>query len=225
MGSLLAQVVPLAAGAAVSPGLLALQMLNLSRPTAPMARAWSVLAGAAAVVIAVSVGALFVTVSLGDLGRDETLRDIVRLVAAVVLVGVAVYELVHPAQPPVASDRPDAERRRGSICVVSAGLGAGLVAPNMALYLPAAHDIARSGVSATGKAVAFVVIAAVALVTVAGPPMAVAVLGDRVRPALNALNAFVTRNSRMVTIVACLGFAIYLAATGVQGLAGGGGGG
>jgi hypothetical protein len=220
MGSLLAQVVPLAAGAAVSPGLLALQMLNLSRPTAPMARAWSVLAGAAAVVVAVSVGALFVTISLGDLGRDETLRAVVRLVAAVVLVGVAVNELLHPAQPPVPAHEPEADRRRGALYVTSAALGAGLIAPNMALYLPAAHEIARSGVSAPGKLGAFAVAAAVALLPVAGPPIAVAVLGDRVRPALDALNRFVTRNSRVVTIVACFGFAVYLAVTGVRGLDG-----
>ena len=174
MGSLLAQVVPLAAGAAVSPGLLALQMLNLSRPSGGMARAWSVLAGAAAVVLAVSVGALFVTVSLGDLGRDQTLRAVIRLVAAVVLVGVAVYELLHPAQPPrhpAEAPEPD-DRRRGPVYVASAGLGAALVAPNMALYLPAAHEIARSTVSAPGKLVAFVVAAAVALMPGGGPAAA-----------------------------------------------------
>ncbi len=221
MGSLLAQVVPLAAGAAVSPGLLALQMLNLSRPTAPMARAWSVLAGAAAVVALVSIGSLFVTVGLGDLGRNEALRDVVRLVAAVVLVGVAAYELRQPAQPPERhAERPDADRRRGGLYTTSAGLGAALIAPNMALYVPAAHEIARSGVSAPGKLGALVVCAAIALVAVAGPPVAVSLLGDRARPALAALNRFVTRNSRVVTIVACLGFAVYLTTTGIDGLAG-----
>ncbi|HYI37632.1 MAG TPA: GAP family protein, partial [Thermoleophilaceae bacterium] len=221
-GSLLAQVVPLAAGAAISPGLLALQMLNLSRPSGGMARAWSVLAGAAAVVAVVSVASLFVTVGLGDLGRDEKLRAVVRLVAAVVLVGVAVYELLHPTRPdagaPAAPGGDD--RRRGRIYVTSAGLGAGLVAPNMALYLPAAHEIARSTVSAPGKLAAFLVAGAVALTPVAGPPLAVTVLGDRVRPALEALNGFVTRNSRVVTIVACLVFAVYLTITGIVGLQG-----
>ena len=57
--------------------------------------------------------------------------------------------------------------------MTSAGLGAALVAPNMALYLPAAHEIARSGVSAPGKLVAFVVAGAVALVPVAAPPLLV----------------------------------------------------
>lgn len=219
MGSLLAQVVPLAAGAALSPGLLAVQMLNLSDPDGGMARAWSVLAGAAAVVVAVSVGALFVTVSLGDLGRDETLRAVVRLVAAAVLLGVAAYEWLHSPTPGVkAMKGPD--RFPGGANVAWAGVGAALVAPNMALYLPAAHEIARSGVSAPGKVAAFAIAAAVALTAVAGPPLAVAALGDRVRPALASLNGFVTRNSRVVTILACLGFAVYLAITGVQGLRG-----
>jgi hypothetical protein len=222
VGSLLAQVVPLAAGAAVSPGLLALQMLNLSRPSGGMARAWSVLAGAAAVVLAVSVGALFVTVSLGDLGRDQTLRAVIRLVAALALVVVAVYELLHPGEPPrQPAQAPEAEEaRHGPVYMASAGLGAALVAPNMALYLPAAHEIARSTVSAPAKVVAFVVAATVALLPVAGPPLLVTVLGDRARPALEALNGFVTRNSRVVTIVACLAFAVYLTVTGIVGLAG-----
>ena len=220
MGSLLAQIVPLAAGAAVSPGLLALQMLNLSRPTAPMARAWLVLAGAAAVVALVSVGALFVTIGLGDLGRDQTLRAVVRLVAAVVLVGVAVYELLQPAGPQPRHRASETDSRRGPVYLTSAGLGAALIAPNMALYVPAAHEIARSGVSAPGKLGAFLICGAVALVPVAGPPLAVALLGDRARPALEALNGFVTRDSRSVTIVACLGFAVYLTITGIDALAG-----
>lgn len=225
MGSLLAQVLPLAAGAAVSPGLLAVQMLNLSRPTAPMARAWAVLAGAASVVVAVSVAALFVDLSLGDLGRDLTLRAVIRLVAAVVLVAVAAYEIAHPARPPTArSDEPESDGRHGARYLAAAGLGAALVAPNMALYLPATHEIARSGVSAPAQMVAFALAASVALVPVAGPPIAVALLGERARPALEALNRFVTRNSRVVTVVVCLGFAVYLTITGIQGLADGSGG-
>jgi hypothetical protein len=133
-----------------------------------------------------------------------------------------VYELVHPTQPPQhPAEAPESEdRRHGPVSIASAGLGAALVAPNMALYLPAAHEIARSTVSAPAKLAAFAVAAAVALVPVAGPPLAVTVLGDRARPALEALNGFVTRNSRVVTIVACLGFAVYLAVTGIDGLAG-----
>ena len=48
------------------------------------------------------------TVSLGDLGRDQDLRAVIRLVAAVVLVDpFAAYELLHPARPP----RPTTTRR------------------------------------------------------------------------------------------------------------------
>lgn len=216
MGSLLAQVVPLAAGAALSPGLLALQMLNLSRPAGALARAWAVLAGAAAVVAAVSVGALFVTVGLGDLGRDQELRAAVRLVAAAALLGIAAYTWLHPPAPGKQATRPD---HAGSTLVM-AGLGAGLIAPNMAVYVPAAHEIARSGVAAPGKVVAFLLAGGIALMPVLAPPLAVAALGDRARPGLEALNRFVTRNSRRVTIVACLGFAVYLAITGAQGLGG-----
>ena len=105
--------------------------------------------------------------------------------------------------------------------MASAGLGAALVAPNMALYLPAAHEIARSTVSAPGKVVAFVGGRRGGAAAGGGPAARWwRVLGDRARPALEALNGFVTRNSRVVTIVACLGFAVYLTVTGIVGLAG-----
>src|ERR1700733_7744995 len=50
MGALLASVLPLALGAAISPTLLALQLLVLAGPTRRLARAWSLTAGSAVVL-------------------------------------------------------------------------------------------------------------------------------------------------------------------------------
>jgi Sap, sulfolipid-1-addressing protein len=54
-GSLLAIVVPLALGAAISPTLFALEVLVLSGRRHPVARAWALAGGAAATLIAFSV--------------------------------------------------------------------------------------------------------------------------------------------------------------------------
>src|SRR3954467_15964370 len=58
VGPLLAQVVPLAVGAAISPALLGLQVLNVSRPRSPLAWAWSVALGAALLLVVATAAAL-----------------------------------------------------------------------------------------------------------------------------------------------------------------------
>ena len=50
MGELLGIVIPLAAGAAISPAVLTLQLITLSRKTAPLARGWAIAAGYVAVL-------------------------------------------------------------------------------------------------------------------------------------------------------------------------------
>ena len=55
MGPLLAAVLPLALGAAISPTLLALQLLVLSGTTHRLARAWALVAGSALVLAAFSL--------------------------------------------------------------------------------------------------------------------------------------------------------------------------
>jgi hypothetical protein len=55
MAALLASVLPLAIGAAISPTLLALQLVVLTGATKPLARAWVVAVGSALVLATYSV--------------------------------------------------------------------------------------------------------------------------------------------------------------------------
>jgi hypothetical protein len=82
MGHLLAIVVPLACGAAVSPTILALQLLTLSRRTAPLARSWAVAVGCVLVLVGLSVVALLVAQSSGGSDSPDEAGGIVKLGAS-----------------------------------------------------------------------------------------------------------------------------------------------
>ena len=80
----------------------------------------------------------------------------VKLVGAVVLFGVAVYELAGAtARRRSHERRPTADGSAGAgVHWAMVGVGAGLVLPNVALYFPAAHEVAASGEGPAGRAAA-----------------------------------------------------------------------
>lgn len=212
----MAQVLPLAAGAAVSPGLLGLQMLNLARREGPMAWAWSVSIGSAAVLLLATVAAFVFHFSTGGDGAQPEWRGVVKLSGALVLFAIASYELVWAGEgpAPTLTDAGEVSARRGGLRAPGIGLGAVLVVPNLALYFPAAHEIAASEGADAARAVLFVVVFGITMLPVAAPPLAVRLLGERVRPALEGLNFYVTEHRRGVTATACVGFGIALAVSG-----------
>src|ERR1700730_152382 len=83
MGALLASVLPLAIGAAISPTLLALQLLVLTGANKPRARAWALTIGAGLVLAAFSVLGLTVLNHLHPAKHVlRSLRDAVIMFAA-----------------------------------------------------------------------------------------------------------------------------------------------
>jgi Sap, sulfolipid-1-addressing protein len=214
--SLFAQVLPLAVGAALSPALLGLQVLNISRPRAPLSWAWSVAFGVALLLVAATVVALVFHLGTGGHKASPELKGVVKLVGAAALFGVAVYELVWDKGTPPKSRAPAEEDSAGSgVHWSMVGVGAGLVLPNLALYFPAAHEIAASDEGTVGRVVAFVLLFAIAMLPAAVPPLALILLGDRVKAPLQALNDYVIAHRRGATAAACLVFGLVLLVSGV----------
>lgn len=79
MGSLLSQVLPLAAGAAISPAILTLQLLTLAKGGAALKRAWFIAAGAALVLGIEAVLALSLAQSTGGSGTTPDWKSAVKL--------------------------------------------------------------------------------------------------------------------------------------------------
>ncbi len=216
MARLLALVLPLALGAAVSPTLLAVQLVTLSRRTAPLARAWAVAAGAALVLAGFSVAALLLAKSAGGSHSRSEAGAIVKLAAASVLVALGARTLLQAPRPPK-PERVGPHPRRQAVAI-----GAGLMLTNfstIALFFPAMHAIGISQVTVADKAVAFALVYIVVLLPVVVPPLAVTLLGQRATPALHALNRFFVAHHQAIGAGICFVFAALLCAAGLHALA------
>lgn len=212
MTSLLGEVLPLALGAAVSPVLLTLQVLVLTGRRSPLARALAVAVSCTAVLVVFAVlGVTVLTVS--GHRKASTPYGVVKAVAAALLVCLAARQLL---RKPTAGE---SHAKRTSSLLAEAGtpaflwIGALAMLTNfttLVLYVPAVHTIVRSGADTTEKAVVFVILVVIVLLPVLVPLVAVAALGERVRPALARLGDAAAAHSREVSAALCLVFAALL---------------
>jgi threonine/homoserine/homoserine lactone efflux protein len=215
MAGLLGIVIPLALGAAVSPTVLALQLLTLSRKSAPISRAWAIAGGCAVVLGVFSVLALLLAGSTGGSHSPSEAGAIVKLVAAALLVAIGVRQLRAPERP-AKPEHSGAHPLRHAFV-----LGVGLMLTNFSsilLFFPAMHEIATSDAGLGAQIVAFVLLYAITLLAAVGPPLFVTLLGDRATPLLERLSGFFTTHRRGIGVGLCFAFAALLAVAGVKAL-------
>jgi threonine/homoserine/homoserine lactone efflux protein len=216
VGSLLAIVLPLALGAALTPTIIGVQLVTLSSASRPMARAWALAAGCTVVLLAVSALALLVAGISNALEDPSPAGGVVKLVAGLLLAGLGVRALRHrgDAKPPPSPEDDGPVRLRRSFA-----LGVGLMATNfssLVLYFPAMHAIGISDASLGACVVAFLLVFTIALIPAWGPPALVTALGDRARGPLNRLSSFFTAHRRAIAMSLCFGFAVLLVAVGLN---------
>ena len=215
MAGLLGIVLPLAFGAAISPTVLALQLVTLSRKTAPIPRSWALAAGCAVVLAGFSMLALVIAKSTGGSGSPSQAGAIVKLVAAALLVVLGVRQERRPPQPPRPEHASSHPLRQAFV------LGAGLMLTNFSsivLFLPAMHQIGISAVALGGKVLAFVLLYTITLLPAVGPPLAVTLAGRRATPLLERLNRFFTDHRRGISAGLCFVFAALLLAAALHAL-------
>ncbi len=221
MAALLASVLPLAVGAAISPTLLALQLLVLTGETRPLARAWALSGGAALVLAVFSILGVTVLNHLHP-GRHghPSLRDAVILfIAAGLLTFLALRSLHERPTPAEQQTSRTAGRLQHAPTSWFVGVGAlGMLVnfSTLILFLPALHEITRSSVDAEGRAVAFAVLFVVTLLPVLAPVAVVSLLGERAQPALRATHTFVSDHARRIGMVIEVVFAVYLTLKGIS---------
>ena len=217
MAALLASVLPLAVGAAISPTLLALQLLVLSG-TNPLPRAWALALGSALVLGAFSVLGLTVLDHLHAVHHHRSASDAaVLFVAAGLMAALAVRSLAR--RPTTAEQHTSRTAGRLATAPTAWFLGVGAIGmvvnfSTLVLFLPALHEIARSSTAPAERIAAFAIVYVITLLPVLLPVGLVAVLGDRAAPALGATHRWVTRHARQIGIVIELVFAVYLVVRG-----------
>src|SRR6266511_1306463 len=214
MSDLLAMVLPLAIGAAVSPTVLTFQLLTLGGKVAALRRGWAVVAGCGLVLLVEAGLGLALAEGTGGEDTSSDARAIVKLAVAGLLVAIGIRNLVAPAKEKPKKE-PSPEPRIGRYF----GFGLLLMLTNvttLALYLPAIHELGISDVATGGKLIVFGVVLAIVLIPAYAPPLAVTVVGAPAERALRRLNGFLARHRRVVGAVIAFGFAILLAAQGTS---------
>lgn len=220
MDQLLVAVLPLALGAAVSPTLLALQLLVLAGPTHRLARAWALTLGAALVLAAFSLLCVTVLQHVEAHHSHKSASDAAVLLGSGVLLGaLAVRSRIRT--PTVGENH--SSRMSGRLATASTpwfvGFGAvGMIVnfSTLLLVLPAVHEITRSTATTSAKVVAFVVLYVIVLLPVLLPVAFASVLGSRADHALDATHRWVGSHTRMIATVIEVVFAIYLIIRGVR---------
>jgi hypothetical protein len=220
MGTLLAAVLPLAIGAAVSPTLLALQLIVLSGTTHRLARAWALAAGAALVLATFS---LLCVTALSRVRPDhghKSATDATVLIASGVLLGVlAVRSRI---RKPTVGER-HSSKLSGRLTTAPSGWFVGVGAFGMVvnfstllLVLPAVHEITYSSADFSAKATSFVVLYVIVLLPVLAPVVLAQLLGARADHALDVTHRWVGRNARTIGTVIEAVFAVYLVVKGIR---------
>ncbi len=223
MGSLVVAVLPLALGAAVSPTLLAMQLLVLTGTSHRLSRAWAMTLGAALVLGAFSV--LCVTalqrVRPHHSGHKSATDAAVLLVSGGLLALLALRSLNR--RPTVGEKQPS--RITARLGSASAGWFVGVGALGMVvnfstllLVLPAVHEITHSTAATGAKVVVFAVLYVIVLLPVLAPVLLVTVLGSGADRTLEATHDWVGAHTRTIGIVIEVVFACYLVVKGVRAL-------
>jgi hypothetical protein len=213
MSSLLAEVIPLALAAAISPVVFLLQLNTLTGPR-PLSRGAALTAGAAIVLIIGST----LGVLLGGTGFSDrpTLQAVINIGFGVLLILVGLRALLRPPKPkPAELDEKPTGLGRSFLA------GAGGMASNVttfALYIPALALIAGSNLPLRQRGLAGLIILLITLMVAWVPLLVAAVVPGATTRLLPALGGWMTRNDRWIQVVLGLGFGIWLFVKGVSGL-------
>jgi Sap, sulfolipid-1-addressing protein len=213
MSALLAQIVPLALGAAISPVVFLLQLTTLTGPR-PLARGSALAVGAATELIVVST----IGVLVGDTGLStrDTLQAAINTAFGALLVAIGLRALVRPPKP----KKPKADARqtslRGSFLAGVGGMASNVT--TFALYIPALALIAGSGLPLRQQGIAAAIILVITLVVAWVPLVLAVVVPGASSRLLPWLGSWMTRNNRWIQVALGLGFGVWLLVKGVAAL-------
>jgi len=213
VGRLLAETIPLALGAAISPVLFLLQLTTLTGPR-PVARGSALLLGAALPLAAIGALAVAVGSSSSSLSGDPTIKAALDLALGALLVALGLRMLLRPPAPKPPRPPREPSLRRSFLYGV---VGMATNVTTFALYVPALKLIAASDVGDAGKALVTLIVFGLVLSFVIVPLVVTAAVPGSARP-LAALGAWMTSHRRALNVVLALGFGTWLVIKGATAL-------
>lgn len=206
MGELLARVVPLALGAAVSPTVLALQLVIVEGRRAA-ARGLAYCAGVGSVLALLTVAGLLVhhTGVVTPVQREVT-RALDTTIGALLLLlalGTVLRARARGAGAPVDAPPPDPSSAAHAGLASAALVGAAMMLTSFStilLYLPAMHEVAAARVEAAAKAVAVAVAVVITSLPATLPLLARVALPGPSAQVFDRLHAVVSRHQRTIGV-------------------------
>jgi threonine/homoserine/homoserine lactone efflux protein len=213
MTDLLAQVVPLALAAAISPVVFLVQLTTLTGPR-PIARGSALTAGGAVVLIVLST----IGVALGgtSFSTNDTLKGALNIVLGALLIAVGLRALLKPPKPKPAE--PDAKPKSVGRSFVSGAAAMGSNVTSFALYIPALALIAGSEIPLGQRGITALIILLITLMVAWVPLLLAATVPAASSRLLPALGRWMTENDRWIQVVLGFGFGIWLVVKGIQAL-------
>ncbi|MGK2939303.1 MAG: GAP family protein [Solirubrobacteraceae bacterium] len=219
MGELLATVLPLALGAAVSPTLAALVIAVLASGDEPVRRGVALAAGAAIPLVLIAAVVLLTMHAAGVAepgSGHRTLDGVVDLVFGVLLAGVA-WRALQPTPTPQEQQAARAVDAAG--CTARhVALGVGIMVMNfstLVLFVPAMKDIARADVETVQEVAAVVVVLVIVLIPAWVPVALRVAFPDRTARVLRPLGRWMHDHQRALGGWVSAALAAYLALRGV----------
>lgn len=219
MNDLVEHIAPLALGAAVSPTILTMSVLILSKDHGRSRLAVFTLAN---LIVLTAIGLVGIATFKGTVhgsgdASTKAAAAAVDSALGLILLIFGVRAMLRPApEKPQQDAAPDAGRQLGRYML----LGVVIMLSNfttLALYLPADKEIAISDVDRVDKALVFAGLTIVATVTAWLPLLLVTVAPRPSRPILDAVNRFVTDKRKPITVAVCFAFGVYLLVKGLTG--------
>lgn len=220
MNQLLATVVPLSLGAAVSPTVLGAIVLILASATAPRLRAWAAVLGMTIALVIVTIAFYFAGQWIAAHRPDPVIFSAVDAVAGVLLIVLGIRDAVLAAKH-VQPKKKDHHTSPKPNLLVYLGLGFVLIVTDvtsLVLYVPAMKDIVQASIGHPE----YWLVAIIPVLCVLAPgviPTGLSTVApgpaDRI---LNRLNDWVSAHTRLIAMVICFGFGIWLAWKGFNGL-------
>jgi len=214
---LIQQVLPLALGAAFSPTVLAISLLILSGPHG-RARMGIFTVTNVATLAAIGVAWVFLlkhSTAGGDSASKDAATATVDTTLGMILLIIGARAALREPRAKEQHDTSEAEPALGKYAL----LGVVMMLSNLttlALFLPAAKEIAIAGVSAPQRIGVLAMLVVIATVTAWGPllmSVAAPTAADRV---LSSLDRFTTRHAKAITVTVCFGFGAYLIVKGMN---------
>jgi len=220
MGALLARVIPLALGAAVSPALLTVAVLTISSPRRGLARGFALALGVlAAITVLTALGLTILSHTTSHPSATKSaVSDAIDVTVGLVLLALALKGLLDRSKAQPAGDPADDSSRAPMGLIATFGAGAALMVSNVTsiiLYIPAMKEIAKSDVSDAGKAVTTVIVMLITALPVLLPLAVRLVAPQSSQRWLASLNEFISRHHHTLIVGVEIVFGTYLLAKGL----------